>query len=1022
MEAMTDDTTFLNPFPGLRAFEEHEDILFFGREKQVDELLKKLRLVRFLSVIGSSGSGKSSLVKSGLIPALHAGFMSGAGSKWKICSFRPGNDPIGNMAASLVNNVLYDDIPGEEERALYTSITESTLRRSNFGLIDTYKQAHVEKGQNLLVLVDQFEELFRFSNYEKKAAEGRRDSVAFINLLIKAAEQREIPIYVVFTMRSDFLGECTEFRGLPEAINEGQYLVPRMTREERREAITGPVAVGGATMSPRLINQLLNDVGDNPDQLPILQHALMRTWENWQVKNGTSNDPDPLDTVNYEEIGTMARALSQHAEEAYAELTTDRQREICEIMFKGITDQGYNVTGIRRPRKLSEISKLANASHQEVIDIVEIFRKKGRGFLMPPSGIELTADSIIDISHESLMRVWERLIAWVDEENQSSQIYLRLCDAAHMYDIGKGSLLRDPELQLTWRWKEENQPNAVWAAGHNNQFEQAMAFLEKSKQQHEYELAEKERLQKQRLRRTRRIAAVISVIALAAVALAVYSLELKNLATRQSKIAEKKSKEAIAQRKIALAQQRNAELSKEQALLSREQALEQKGIAEGAKKKSEISEKNALVQKTLAEQQKAYAERQKLVAEMNAKLAKQQQGIAETQTGKAVANEKLALEQKQISTRLRDLAESRNQAYEAMMLLNDNKREESERQALAAYKLNADNNGPQQSNDIYSALHYNWVAGINNKNQFTVHKASVRNILALPQSGQMLSADESGWLYLLGENNGTLQAITSYNLSQDVRVIASVPGTQNVVAITAGGNAIVLQVAGNTIKEISRAAVEGIAKSALVANDKVLIVTGKGIGNYTINNGLLSLNKFTPGNNYTDVVSTSAGIYLGAGNNIQQFKALADVPGNPVATYNTRSKVLCVATDAANSYIAAGTYGGDLWIKRIKPDAKEASFNLHTSAINDIQFRPGNGGIQLATASSDQTVKLIDVASLMQSRSTADIITLRSHAKWVYELAYSNDGDFLYTASEDKKIIGWHATMAGIYNDLKKKK
>ncbi|RYE21939.1 MAG: hypothetical protein EOP51_14410 [Sphingobacteriales bacterium] len=1015
MEAMTDDTSFLNPFPGLRAFEEHEDILFFGREKQVDELLKKLRQVRFLSVIGSSGSGKSSLVKSGLIPALHAGFMSGAGSKWKICSFRPGNDPIGNMAGSLVNNVLYDDVQSEDEKDLYTSITESTLRRSNFGLIDAYKQAHVEKGQNLLVLVDQFEELFRFSNYEKKAAEGRRDSVAFINLLIKAAEQKEIPIYVVFTMRSDFLGECTEFRGLPEAINEGQYLVPRMTREERREAITGPVAVGGAIIAPRLLNQLLNDVGDNPDQLPILQHALMRTWENWQVTSDISKEPEPLDTVNYENIGTMARALSQHAEEAYAELSTDRQREICEIMFKGITDQGYNVTGIRRPRKLSEISKLANSSHEEVIEIVEIFRKKGRGFLMPPQGIELTADSIIDISHESLMRVWERLIVWVDQENQSAQIYLRLCDAAHMHEIGKGSLLRDPELQLTWRWKVENEPNAVWAAGHNGNFEQAMAFLDNSKQQYEREIAEKELAQKQRLRRTMQIAIVISVIALAALGLAVYSLQLKNLATQQTKIAERKSREAIAQRKIALQQQRYAELSKEQ-------AIEQQSIAEGAKKKSQVSEKNALVQKTLAEQQKAYAERQKVISEMNAKLAKQQQGIAETQTGKAVANEKLAVEQKQISTRLRDLAESRNQAYEAMMLLNDNKGEESEAQALAAYKLNADNNGPKQSNDIYSALHYNWVNDINNKNQLTVHRASVRNVVALQQGGQMLSADESGRVYLLSERNGTLHPVNSYSLNQDVRVIAPVPGTQNVVALTAEGNAIVLQVAGTTLKELSRTPYEGIAKSALIDDGKLLVISNKGIGNYTLSNSDLTLNKFTSGTNYTDIISTTAGYYLSAGNNISQFKTLGDVPANPVNTYKLATRVLCIAADPSNTYLAAGTYDGDLWIKRIKPDAKEFSFNLHSSAINDIQFRPGNGSIQLATASSDQTVKLVDVAALMQSRNTDDIITLRNHNKWVYKVAYSADGDFLYSASEDEKIIGWHATMAGIYNDLKKKK
>ena len=115
-------------------------------------------------------------------------------------------------------------------------------------------------------------------------------------------------------MRSDFLGDCSQFRDLPEAINDGQYLIPRMTRDQRREAITGPIAVGGGEMSARLVNRLLNDVGDNPDQLPILQHALMRTWDFWTHHR---RDGEPIDLHDYEAVGTMAEALSRHADEAY---------------------------------------------------------------------------------------------------------------------------------------------------------------------------------------------------------------------------------------------------------------------------------------------------------------------------------------------------------------------------------------------------------------------------------------------------------------------------------------------------------------------------------------------------------------------------------------------------------------------------------------------------------------------------------------------------------------------------------
>jgi len=166
------DDIIQNPFPGLRAFEEEEDILFFGREKQVDELLKKLRTQRFLTVIGSSGSGKSSLVKSGLIPSLHSGFMSGAGSNWKICSLRPGVNPIGNLAQALSQNGILYNHESDDNEQMYSSIIESVLRRSNFGLIDAFTQAGIDPKINLLILVDQFEELFRFIKFEKEAKEG----------------------------------------------------------------------------------------------------------------------------------------------------------------------------------------------------------------------------------------------------------------------------------------------------------------------------------------------------------------------------------------------------------------------------------------------------------------------------------------------------------------------------------------------------------------------------------------------------------------------------------------------------------------------------------------------------------------------------------------------------------------------------------------------------------------------------------------------------------------------------------
>jgi WD40 repeat protein/energy-coupling factor transporter ATP-binding protein EcfA2 len=468
-----------NPFPGLRPFQEAEEYLFFGRENQVDAMVDKLAATHFLAVVGTSGSGKSSLVNCGLRPALYGGLMARAGTTWRMAQFRPGSKPIQAMARALAEDgVLFRDY--QAGGLTLAEIVDTTLRMSKLGLIDIYEQANLAAHVNLLVVVDQFEELFRYSQPETGQQQNplglSEEATAFVNLLLEAKQQTNYPIYIILTMRSDFLGDCAQFTGLAEAINAGQYLVPRMTRDERRAAISGPVGVSGAEMSPVLLTRLVNDVGDNPDQLSILQHALNRTWNQWRRSGGNG----PLDLPHYEAIGTMAHALDQHAERAYAELATPRQRQICEKLFKALTDKATDPRGVRRPTTLGTLCALADATLAEVTQVIDVFRRPSRSFLMPPHEETLEAETVIDISHESLMRVWERLKTWADQEAQSAQIYCRLAETSVLHGASQAGLWQDPDLQFALQWQDQNQPNEVWARRYHPEFTNAMGFLKKS--------------------------------------------------------------------------------------------------------------------------------------------------------------------------------------------------------------------------------------------------------------------------------------------------------------------------------------------------------------------------------------------------------------------------------------------------------------------------------------------------------------------------------------------------------------
>jgi WD40 repeat protein len=476
-----------NPFPGLRPFMQEEADLFFGRDGQSDDLVRRLAGRRFLAAVGTSGSGKSSLVRAGLLPSLEGGFMAGAGAHWRIAILRPQDDPIGFLARAMVETgalAHLDLAPPAAE-----GVVETTLRRSSLGLVEVARLARLEPHENLLIVVDQFEELFRFADLARQRGAGD-EAPAFVKLLLEAARQTDVPVYVVITMRSDFLGDCARFRDLPEAISDCQYLIPRLTRDELQAVITGPIGVRGGRIAPSLVQHLLNDVGDDMDQLPLLQHALMRAWDHWERSD---RDGRPIELSDLEAVGGMAQALSRHADEAFGSLVTDRDHKIAERLFKCLTERGPDNREVRRPTQLSRIAAIANANPAEVIQVIDVFRAPGRSFLMPPHGVSLEGDSVIDISHESLIRQWGRLRTWVEEEAESRATYLRLVEAAQLHRAGKAGLWGEPDLTYARQWQEREAPNATWAERYGAGFEDASAFLRDSEAANAAELEQERR-------------------------------------------------------------------------------------------------------------------------------------------------------------------------------------------------------------------------------------------------------------------------------------------------------------------------------------------------------------------------------------------------------------------------------------------------------------------------------------------------------------------------------------------------
>ena len=478
------------PYPGLRPFEESEEDLFFGRGEQIDRMLRTLERHRFLGVVGGSGCGKSSLVRAGLLPAVRGGFLSQAGADWKIAVLRPGDRPMTRLAEALHTSTATDGSTDAGVGAEAVALTEATLFSGSRGLVEALNELSVPADVETLVVVDQFEEVFRFRRATSGgndapgragASEARNEAGAFIGLLLASAKQSERPIRIVVTMRSDYFGDCEEFAGLPEAMSAGQFLVARMTREEIRLAIEGPLKATGAEAEPALVNRTLNDIGTDPDQLPLMQHALLRLW----VLAGRRAKADGSRTCvlrleDYERLGSVARALANHAEEVLESLGSSRLRT-AERLLEGLCELEPGGKYVRRWAQLGDLVSESGESLEDLKAVVEAYRKPGRNFLVASPAGDLGPGTSLDIAHEALIRRWPRLRRWADLEKESVEWIRRLTRTSHDWRAGKSALWRPPDLTLARAWQESRRPTSAWAAKRGGDLPSVVEFLQASR-------------------------------------------------------------------------------------------------------------------------------------------------------------------------------------------------------------------------------------------------------------------------------------------------------------------------------------------------------------------------------------------------------------------------------------------------------------------------------------------------------------------------------------------------------------
>lgn len=520
------DSYQICPYTGLRSFTEEESLYFKGREEHIEQATQQLQQNKFLMLTGASGDGKSSLVYAGIVPNARAGFLKAKYTQWHVAEFRPERTPFMNLCKALTRQLNIAD----------PSIVESELKHGFSALVDLYKNSddyldtenviwkQADEGQkaalkrkaaNLMIIVDQFEEFFTNpENYHQGVPS--RDSNLVLNLLLETARialDEDLPIYIVFTMRSDYIGQCAAFRSLPEYLGFSQFFVPRLNRVQLQQVIEEPATLSGNRISRRLTERLIHDIAEGVDQLPILQHALNQIW------HAASNGAEEMDLIHYamvsgmpvhelpddqtdrfnkwfaqlpEEIkkcyhrpdlqnvlDTHANKLYESAEEHYLKKTGKTisdatSKLIIKTAFSCLTkiDQSR---AVRNRMTLNEIWLILN--HKEVDletvgQVLNIFREPGNTFIRPfitedPESSSLGGENVLDITHESLIRNWDLLKTWAKEEYDS---YLVSQDfeqqLGRWVESGKSNnfLLSIGPLTYFENWFKRVKPNSWWIA------------------------------------------------------------------------------------------------------------------------------------------------------------------------------------------------------------------------------------------------------------------------------------------------------------------------------------------------------------------------------------------------------------------------------------------------------------------------------------------------------------------------------------------------------------------------------
>jgi flagellar biosynthesis GTPase FlhF len=933
-----------NPYPGLRSFEFTESHLYFGQDYICDQVLNQLRENRFVCILGGSGVGKTSLINCGIKPALFSNAIHGFSSSIQIFHLQPGNNPILNLAKCISKSKKAEFF--EEDQHIREQVCYNILKRGRQGLNEIISQIMTVCEGDILFVIDQFEDLFRlrlktdnYTFYE--------EATQYVELFMEAIKNLNSRVFVVVSVRSDFTDDCIIFPTLAELINKSNVVIPKMSRDQIREVVLGPLRVFKVQIEEPLMAKILNDAAVSEDTLPRLQDAMHQTWKSWLSQ---SNWHKPITLKEYESTGGMLNSISIYANSIYESLSEDRKK-LCEMIFKSVTERGFENKGLTRAVTISDLAYICKADISEIKEVINVFRSQDVKLLIYDDS-ESKADGIVNVVHVSLTRLWDRLKTWVEDEAISSQMYKQLCETSASYLIGKAGLLRPPDLNFALNWKEKQNPNLYWAKRYNPAYERTMVFLSTSYESFQAE----EELKKLQVRKTQKKVRSFFVVLGGTLFIALAMIVLSQI-SRSS--AEKQKQIALLQKQEAIEKSEKAELLSKEAVEEKTRAQYAANEAEKLRMLEEEKSKILTVEKQNAEYTAIQAIQKSNESEQNLQQVAQQKN--EIEKNVIQANIKKSEAEKEAEEANRKQMITAAQALAVKSLQTAGNKPVKVLLSMHANRFNNIYKGPEIQPDIYSALMSSAAdLGITLRTSLKGHIGTVNSLCVNQKQSTVYSTGSDGKVYSWNIIDGLpsqrlIANLNSRNLSITLSLngrwlaVGSDVGAIKVIDLSNLNNIITLS--GHTGAVFSLAfSRDGQQLFSTASDNKILL------WDITTHKSQIIFNE----NKAVRAIAVSPdGRFLAGGADDGRILSW-DIKSNQLSIFNNDNNIAIysIAFNTTGTILATGDLKGN--VKLWNPYSQKLIRNLknHNARVVDIKF--SQTGDLMVTSSYDGSVYIFD--------------------------------------------------------------